>query len=229
MKHLFFVSVAVGIFSGTFICAKAQVSVNLMRLNQNDVPAKNQVTFIEGIEIKPEAATPVATIPVNITPSLQNTSTGKAIGVAIENCSAIQFKFAQLMNTEVETLTNFKLYAFIDEWWATRYRYGGTTKNGIDCSAYSGTLLKEVFGITVPRTARNQYGICEKINREDLVEGDLVFFNTRGGVSHVGVYLGNGYFTHSSTHNGITINHLDEKYYSKKFIGGGRFIPQSEN
>jgi lipoprotein Spr len=49
-----------------------------------------------------------------------------------------------------------------------------------------------------------------------------VFFNTRGGVSHVGVYLGNGYFVHSSVHSGVTINSLDEDYYSRKYIGGGR-------
>jgi lipoprotein Spr len=55
-----------------------------------------------------------------------------------------------------------------------------------------------------------------------LLEGDLVFFNTRGGVSHVGVYLGEGYFTHSSSSAGVTISSLDDNYYSKKYIGGGR-------
>ncbi len=115
-----------------------------------------------------------------------------------------------------------QLYSFIEEWWATRYRYGGTTKNGVDCSAYVGTLVNEVYGFEVPRTARAQYSICEKINKEDLQEGDLVFFNTTGGVSHVGLYLGDGYFTHSSCSHGVTISNLEEKYYSKKFIGGGR-------
>jgi len=55
-----------------------------------------------------------------------------------------------------------------------------------------------------------------------MLEGDLVFFNTRGGVSHVGVYLGDGYFVHSSSSAGVTINSLNESYYSRKFIGGGR-------
>jgi lipoprotein Spr len=52
--------------------------------------------------------------------------------------------------------------------------------------------------------------------------GDLVFFNTRGGVSHVGVYLTNNHFVHSSSRNGVMISSLDDSYYSKKFIGGGR-------
>jgi murein DD-endopeptidase / murein LD-carboxypeptidase len=54
----------------------------------------------------------------------------------------------------------------------------------------------------------------------------LVFFNTRGGVSHVGIYLGDGYFTHSSSSKGVTISNLDEAYYSKKYIGGGRVVDQ---
>ena len=144
--------------------------------------------------------------------------------ITIENCFPLQFKYAQIMNTEVEALTNIKLYEAIDNWWATRYRYGGTNKNGIDCSALTGALLSEGFGIAAERTARAQYAQSQKIKRDDLAEGDLVFFNTRGGISHVGVYLSNGYFVHSSVHSGVTISSLDDNYYSKKYIGGGRII-----
>jgi lipoprotein Spr len=56
-----------------------------------------------------------------------------------------------------------------------------------------------------------------------LKEGDLVFFNTRGGVSHVGVYLDNDYFAQASSH-GVTISSLDDHYYSKRFICGGRVV-----
>ena len=79
-----------------------------------------------------------------------------------------------------------------------------------------------MYGIALPRTAKDQYGISEKIFRDDLQEGDLVFFNTRGGVSHVGVYLGNNYFVHSSVHDGVTISSLNDAYYNSKFITGGR-------
>jgi lipoprotein Spr len=116
------------------------------------------------------------------------------------------------------------LYEAIENWWATRYRYGGSTKKGIDCSALTGALLNEAFGFILPRTARDQYAQCEKIARENLDEGDLVFFNTRGGVSHVGVYLGNNYFVHASVHSGVTINSLNDDYYSRKYIGGGRLM-----
>ena len=221
MKHLFFVSVALGIFSGTSIPSKAQTSVNIMRLS-DDVIVNNPTNFIEAIETNPASSTaakPVFTS--SATPGAKKLGTTE-FGSSIETCSSLQFKYAQMMNVDVESLNNSTLYSFIEEWWATRYHYGGSTKNGIDCSAYSGTLLGRVWGVKTPRTARAMYDVAEKVDRENLKEGDLVFFNTRGGVSHVGVYLGNGYFTHASTGNGVTINNLDENYYRSKFISGGR-------
>lgn len=236
MKHLFFVAVAVGIFPGTLISAKAQSSVNTVKAG-NSIPAKKSTQFIEGIEIKRDATTPAEadmwTVPVKKT-VLVTTNTKAAViassnntaAATIESSSSLHFKYAQLLDVEVETITNTKLFAAIEDWWATRYRYGGTTKKGIDCSAFTGTLISEAFGLSLPRTAREQYAQCEKIAKENLSEGDLVFFNTRGGVSHVGVYLGNSYFVHSSVHSGVTINSLDDDYYSRKYIGGGKVITQ---
>ena len=223
MKNLFFVSVAVGIFSGTSISVKAQTSVNIMRLTDG-VAEKKSSTFNEGVELRPEA-TFAAPGTVRTPVPLIKKNTAKDFGSNIESCSSLQFKFALIMNMEVESVTNMALYNFIEEWWGAHYRYGGTGRKGIDCSALSATLLSRVYGLTVPRTARAQYEVCEKICKNDLKEGDLLFFNTRGGVSHVGVYLGNGYFTHASVRNGVTINNLDESYYSSKFISGGRITP----
>jgi lipoprotein Spr len=140
---------------------------------------------------------------------------------AIEKLSALQFKYAMMMNVDVESLKNLSLLGFIDNWFGTRYHLGGTTKRGIDCSALTGALLLAVYGFNMPRTAREQYDATEHIDKDDLKEGDLVFFNTHGGVSHVGVYLDNDYFVHASTH-GVKISSLDDHYYSKRFICGGR-------
>jgi cell wall-associated NlpC family hydrolase len=236
MKHLFFVAVAVGIFPGTLISAKAQSSVNTVKAG-NSIPAKKSTQFIEGIEIKRDATASsdadLWTVPVKKTLPVTAANTKAAViatsnntAVTIESSSSLHFKYAQLLDVEVETITNTKLFAAIEDWWATRYRYGGTTKKGIDCSAFTGTLMNEAFGLSLPRTAREQYAQCEKIAKENLAEGDLVFFNTRGGVSHVGVYLGNSYFVHSSVHSGVTINSLDDDYYSRKYIGGGKVITQ---
>lgn len=220
MKNFFLVSVAIGFFSGTTLSAKAQPSVNIEQVNAS-VSQKKPVKFIEDIEIKPG------------TPAGANKTTIKKAEIkndelaVIETFSSLQFKYAQLLNVEVESLTNLTLYKEVERWIGTRYRYGGATEKGIDCSAYSGTLAHNVFGLVLPRTARDQYANCIKLEREELQQGDLVFFNTRGGISHVGMYLGNGYFTHASTSIGVTISNLSETYWSKKFISGGRLtVPE---
>ena len=74
--------------------------------------------------------------------------------------------------------------------------------------------------------SRDQYNVCDKIPFEEINQGDLVFFNTRGGVSHVGVYLANGYFVHASCNNGVFISSLNEGYYHKRFISAGRIKKQ---
>ena len=224
MKNLFFVAVASGIFSGTSITATAQTSVNLESI-ASKTKSKTSLHFIEGIEITPEKISDnllaASTVEKNKVPIVAAT-VNNYNAVTIEQCSALQFKYAMMMNREVETFTNASLYNFIDEWWATRYHYGGADKHGIDCSAFTGKLLSSVYGIAMPRTAADQYKMAEKVTKENLTEGDLVFFNTRGGVSHVGFYLGDNYFVHSSVAYGVTISSLTDDYYSRKFIGGGR-------
>ena len=212
MKNFLFVSVILIIFSGAFLSAMGQKSVK----------------FIDGIEINPEPA-----VGYNMASSTHEVATAVAVKTSsksftsknilfTEQCKSLQFKYAQILNREVELLSNNLLFKFIDEWWQTHYRYGGTTRAGIDCSAFAGLLLSSVYAIKLPRTAKDQYRACLKIDKENMQEGDMVFFNTRGGVSHVGVYLGDGYFVHASVSNGVTISRLDDDYYRRKFIGGGR-------
>ena len=210
MKNLLFVSVALSVFTVTSFQASAQRKINSV----NDFNLEG-----EGIVYLPSTTKPIG-FKASVASFAKKMM--KPVGIATEFCSSIQFKYAQLLNRNVELVTNTSLIGFIDEWWGTKYRYGGTTKKGIDCSSFTGLLMGSVFGFALPRTAREQYSICSKLSKDDMLEGDLVFFNTRGGVSHVGVYLGEGYFVHSSSSAGVTINSLNESYYSKKFIGGGR-------
>jgi lipoprotein Spr len=210
MKNFFLVSVAIGIFSGTTLSAKAQPSVNIEQVNAS-IWQKKSAKFIEAIEFKTASTTkPRQAVSKN------------EESAAIETFSSLQFKYAQLLDVDVESLTNLILFKEIEKWIGTRYRYGGATNKGIDCSAYTGTLVHNVFGLVLPRTARDQYANCIKLDKDEMQQGDLVFFNTRGGISHVGLYLGNGYFTHASTSIGVTISNLSETYWSRKFVRGGR-------
>ena len=125
------------------------------------------------------------------------------------------------MHTDAEQIQNMPLYQSIDEWYGTPYRYGGSTKYGIDCSAFVQAIFISAFGITLPRTAREQYNVTHHISRTELQEGDLLFFNTQGGVSHVGIYLQNNKFVHASV-SGVTITDMFEPYYVRHFVAAGR-------
>jgi len=140
----------------------------------------------------------------------------------VEKASALQFKYAVLLNTEVEMLDDTRLLEQVDEWYGTRYRMGGTGKAGIDCSAFVQTVCLSAYALSLPRTAREQYRVCEKISSTELKEGDLVFFNTTGGVSHVGIYLRNNKFAHASSSQGVTVSDMFDPYYLKRYVGAGR-------
>jgi lipoprotein Spr len=141
----------------------------------------------------------------------------------VEAASATQLKYAVLLNMEVESLPSKPLLEAVDEWYGVRYRSGGNTKTGVDCSGFTLAVYSAVYGMMIPRVSREQYRISRKISTTELKEGDLVFFNTTGrGVSHVGVYLGNNKFIHASVSRGVMVNDLFENYYLKRFVGAGR-------
>jgi cell wall-associated NlpC family hydrolase len=107
------------------------------------------------------------------------------------------------------------------------YRFGGTTLRGIDCSAYVQRVFS-LIDVELPRTAREQYGIGERVGRDDLSIGDLVFFRTYASFpSHVGIYIGENLFIHaSSVVRKVTIDSLDRPYYTKRFLGGRRLVAE---
>lgn len=141
---------------------------------------------------------------------------------SVEKASAVQLKYSVLLNTEVEQLQNDLLLEHVDEWYGTRYRMGGTTKKGVDCSAFVQAVYLSAFAVSLPRTAREQYKASRIISSTEIKEGDLVFFNTHGGVSHVGIYLQNNKFIHASSSQGVTVSDLFDPYYLRRFIGAGR-------
>jgi murein DD-endopeptidase / murein LD-carboxypeptidase len=218
MKKLLFVTVALSVFTVTSFTTNAQIRANFTNDNQSFIST----------ELYPSDLPVISTVKKEVIHAAPSPLKNPITFIATEDCNTMQFKFSQILDRDVESITDMNLYGFIEDWWGTRYRYGGTSRNGIDCSSYTGKLILAAYGVTLPRTAHEQYAVCVRVNRMDLQEGDLVFFNTRGGVSHVGLYLGNGYFTHSSSSKGVTISNLDEAYYSRKFIGGGRIKEKLE-
>lgn len=123
------------------------------------------------------------------------------------------------------------LYKEAVEWLHTPYRYGGTSHKGIDCSALTGTIYQNVFGIHLQRSSKDIANSVKSLSKNELMPGDLVFFATsrrKKGVSHVGIYLGNNHFVHASTSNGVMISNLDETYYARTWVKGGRIKDSSK-
>jgi hypothetical protein len=141
---------------------------------------------------------------------------------SIEYISPTYFRYAILLDIEVEQLSNKKLVEYIHQWWAVPYRIGGSTMSGIDCSNFVKGLTNYAYGLDLPRTSREQAAYCREIEREDLKEGDLVFFNTGRGISHVGLYMANNKFVHASTSMGVVISSLDEPYWKRRYVKSGR-------
>jgi cell wall-associated NlpC family hydrolase len=153
-----------------------------------------------------------------------NTDFNTTAASGIEALTELRFKYAILLDEPVEAITDVRLLEFIDEWYGTRYRLGGTDKNGIDCSAFAQSFLTAMYGIGITRTCREQYSESKRIKRSHLKEGDLVFFKTRGKtISHVGVYLRNNKFIHASTSSGIMISDLSDDYFARRYAGAGRY------
>lgn len=100
-------------------------------------------------------------------------------------------------------------------WEGVRYKYGGYSKKGIDCSAFVQKTFKERLNFNLPRTTTQQLEKGEEIEENQLTTGDLIFFKTGFKTNHVGIYLKDGEFLHVSTKKGVIISKLDNPYYSK--------------
>ncbi|MEQ8202150.1 MAG: NlpC/P60 family protein [Smithellaceae bacterium] len=98
------------------------------------------------------------------------------------------------------------------------YRLGGSTVRGIDCSAFVRKIY-QLFDISLPRTAYEQSNVGRSVAKNELLEGDLVFFRTKRPVGHVGIYIGNGEFVHASSKDrAVRIDNLDAPYFYNRFV-----------
>jgi hypothetical protein len=137
---------------------------------------------------------------------------------------ALLARYSELLGepASVKYLAEFK---FIDAWWGTPYRLGGTDQQGVDCSGFVQQYYLTFKNKQIPRNTMGQYQQASKRKITALEFGDLVFFDlTRSGkIGHVGIYLQNGRFVHASTSKGVRIDYLEDVYYSKQRKYGAYF------
>lgn len=117
-----------------------------------------------------------------------------------------------------------KMDKVIDKAIGTKYVSGGVSTNGFDCSGFTMYVFDKI-GIDLPHQSGSQYQMGTAVSRDEMRPGDLVFFNTSGkGVSHVGIYVGDGRFAHASSSRGVTISSLSDSYYVNRYVGAKRIM-----
>jgi cell wall-associated NlpC family hydrolase len=123
---------------------------------------------------------------------------------------------------EVQRLAEIEI--FFNKWNGTDYLFGGSSSNGLDCSALMVKAYDEVFNLKLPRTTESQSGLGKWVSKNNLKAGDLVFFKTGVLKRHVGIYLENRIFVHASQSNGVIKSSLDSGYWRKHYWKAKRLI-----
>ena len=119
-----------------------------------------------------------------------------------------------------------ELYTAVYDWLETPYKYAGKGEKGIDCSGLVKAVYKDAYNLVLSGSSRDLYAQCDPIDKDELQEGDLVFFKiNRSVISHVGLYLGDNIFVHASSVRGVTLSDLTDDYYVRYFYSAGRIRP----
>ncbi|MCX6230181.1 MAG: NlpC/P60 family protein [Bacteroidetes bacterium] len=132
--------------------------------------------------------------------------------------------YAQKLGYELAGNEDTKFLETVISWLGVPYKYGGCSKEGTDCSCFVNSFYKEMYGKTLARKSEDIMMQSIPVNKDALIQGDLVFFKITGEkVSHVGIYISKGHFIHATTSKGVMINNLEENYYKKYFFSAGRY------
>ena len=130
------------------------------------------------------------------------------------------------LGIDIEMKDNHALYVESSNWLGVPYRNGGTTKRGVDCSGLTSSIYKKVYHKNLERNSEDQRKKdCRKVKKGKLREGDLVFFHNgqkKKKATHVGIYLKDRKFIHASTSQGVIVSTLEEDYWKKHWLSGGR-------
>lgn len=125
-------------------------------------------------------------------------------------------------NEKRTAATEKKLLVSYSKWKDTKYAWGGDSKKGIDCSALTRRIYREVYGHELPRVSTQQAQTGKKVSSKNLKAGDIVFFKPEGRTNHTAVYVGNSLFINASSSKGVVMSSLKSPYWEKYFKYGVR-------
>jgi cell wall-associated NlpC family hydrolase len=138
-------------------------------------------------------------------------------------CAAPSANMIKPVKQSAENIRN--LFTNVKQYLGIRYRFGGDTPSGFDCSGFVRFMFNKELDVNLPHSSREMASMGAKIDRSELRPGDLVFFtNGKNRINHVGIFIGNDTFVHSSLSKGITRDTLNENYYNKRFATGVRIL-----
>jgi probable lipoprotein NlpC len=138
--------------------------------------------------------------------------------------------YSQELGVKLAHSADKSLIETVTEWLGTPYRSGGSTQRGTDCSGFVMRAYQQAYGVTLVHSSGALFQRTERVKRDAMREGDLVFFrrSRRSPIYHVGIYLRDGKFVHSESHQGVMVSSLNEGYWGRNFCGAGRVALPTE-
>ena len=130
------------------------------------------------------------------------------------------------LGVQLDTTCDLHLMETLADWIGTPYRHAGYCKKGIDCSGFVSKIYREVYGICLTHSSRSMITeVKERVKKSELQTGDILFFKIHGKrISHVAIYLKDGYFIHASISSGIMVDRLSAPYYARHYYAAGRIL-----
>lgn len=215
-------------------------SDNGKKLNLNKKQVVNVVDFADGRFVIEESGLNynvpakdldiVSGLKIEKVPEIDNASLvsndEKEIQEVIKNKDAIKVNLETKKVSGPNASIAAKVISSAEDKLGSTYVYGDTGKAGFDCSGLVYSIYNDELGISIPRSSITQSTFGQQVSKSDLQEGDLVFFNTTGnGVSHVGIYVGDGKFIHASSGQGkVMTSSLSEEYYQDRYVNATRVL-----
>jgi len=135
----------------------------------------------------------------------------------LQGCGGFAGRESTPAHSEGDFARKAALYRYFGEWEGTKYRLGGMSKQGVDCSGFVYLTYYSQFGVTLPRTTRTQSRQGVAVSQGALRPGDLVFFKTGADQRHVGIFVEGRKFLHASSSRGVMLSSLDNRYWAGKY------------
>jgi hypothetical protein len=213
----------VGLFSGLVSCSGAVRFASKEQHPSNEISESDSIRILRGMTSEQDSSLRFAT-DIEFTAE-EISESDREIPEHIKIDVNELIRQHSRMDTINSIPTSYeRMIMQIINYLGTPYKFGGNSRKGVDCSAFTQTIMLEVFNLEIPRSTLGQVKIGREVLRDELEFGDLIFFNTRRRQipGHVGIYLWDQYFAHSSTKHGVILSSMESGYYDRKFYSARR-------